>query len=114
MNLMSPIGWALHHKCYNTVKLYVDYFREFSKFAGKEVIGDHSVIFYSCVKQLIQLGTLELAEFLDPDGVGEDVGCELFQQTLDPKHPYLPQFELSAANFTNEYRRSLHTLERNM
>lgn len=50
MNLMSPLGWALYHKCFNTVKMYLDYFRDYSKFAGKEVIGDHSVIFYSCAK----------------------------------------------------------------
>ena len=112
MNLMSPIGWALYHKCHNTVKLYVDYFRNLSRISSREEIGDHSVIFYSCIKQLLELGSIELAEFLDPDGVGEDIGCELFQQTL--KDSYLPQFEASVATFTNEYKRSIHTLERNM
>lgn len=58
------------------------------------------------------MGSIDLSEFLDPDGVGEDVGCEIFQQTL--KLNYLPQFELSDKTFTNEFRRNIHTLERNM
>jgi hypothetical protein len=112
MNLMSPIGWTLFHKCYNTAKIYTDFFKKFAKIQSKEVMAQHSVIFYSSIKQLLQLGSVDLSEFLDPDGVGEDIGCELFQQTL--KYSYLPQFELSVDTFSNEYRRSIHTLERNM
>jgi len=78
MNLLSPLGWALFHKCYNTGKIYTDFFKQFAKTQSKEVIADHSVIFYSSIKQLLQLGSIDLSEFLDPDGVGEDVGCELF------------------------------------
>ena len=44
--------------------------------------------------------------------MGEDVGCELFQQTLE--HQFLPQFELSSNNFTNEYNRNADVLERNL
>jgi hypothetical protein len=49
---------------------------------------------------------------LNPDGVGEDRGCELFQITLTQK--YLPQFDKSDENYTTEYIRSIHALERNL
>jgi len=49
---------------------------------------------------------------LNPDGVGEDVGCELFQQTLTQK--FLPQFSSTPEMFTNDYNRSHQSLEKNM
>ena len=82
MNMMSPISWTLFHKCNNTAKIYTDFFKKYAKTQSKQTIADHSVIFYASIKQLLQLGTIDLSEFLDPDGVGEDVGCEIFQQTL--------------------------------
>jgi hypothetical protein len=52
------------------------------------MIRDHAPIFYGAVNKLIAYGVINLEEFLNPDGVGEDYGCELFQQTLT--HKYLP------------------------
>ena len=83
MNLMSPITLALHNKCHNVAKLYTVFFKDFSaKSDNKAMIRDHAPIFYGAIKQLIEIGIVDLEEFLNPDGVGEDVGCELFQQTL--------------------------------
>jgi len=94
MNLMSPITRAVDEKCYNTVKLLVKFLKDFVTASNdKELIRDHAPIFYGAVKQLIHLQLIDLEEFLNPDGVGEDVGCELFQQTLVQK--FLPQFSES-------------------
>lgn len=79
MNLMSPITWAFYNKAYNTGKVYVQFLKEFSKICGdKNVIRDHAPIFYGAVNKLISYGVINLEEFLNPDGVGEDFGCELF------------------------------------
>ena len=113
MNAISPITRAVDEKCYNTVKRYVKFLKEFAAKSGdKAALRNLAPIFYGCVKQLIQLQIIDLEEFLNPDGVGEDIGCELFQQTLTQK--FLPVFAVSDQIFTNEYCRSMQALERNM
>ena len=78
--------------------------KEFAAKSGKgggdkAMIRNLAPIFYGSVKQLIQLQIIDLEEFLNPDGVGEDIGCELFQQTLTQK--FLPVFAVSDQIFTN-------------
>lgn len=83
MNMMSPITWALYRHCHNTAKHYVKFFKSYSGLsddeAHVETIREHAPIFYGAVKHLLEIGIIDLEEFLNPDGVGADVGCELFQ-----------------------------------
>ena len=78
MNLMSPITWAYDMQNVNTIKQYIKFWRLFCQNSDKEIIRDHAPIFYGCVTQIIKLGVIDLEEMLNPDGVGEDRGCELF------------------------------------
>ena len=106
MELMSPITRAVDGRCYNTVKLFVKFLKDFALGSNdKALIRDHAPIFYGAVKQLIHLQIIDLEEFLNPGGVGEDVGCELFQQTLTQN--FLPQFSASNELFSNDYSRSI-------
>jgi hypothetical protein len=83
MNMMSPITWALYRHCHNSAKHYVKFFKKYSGISDEEAhvetIRDHAPIFYGAVKHLLEIGIIDLEEFLNPDGVGADVGCELFQ-----------------------------------
>ena len=112
MNLMSPISWAFHMQNINSMKLYIKFLKIFSQNTEKEVLRDHAPIFYGFIKQIISLGVIDLEDFLNPDGVGEDRGCELFQQTMSQN--FLPQYDNSDQNYTAEYVRSLNALERNL
>lgn len=112
MDMVSPLSQALNNTCHNTAKLYINFLRQFADQHEKSVARDHSVVFYACCKQVIQVGIFDLEQLLNPDGVGDDRACEMFQQTLTDE--FLPQFELSNETFTNEYARSRETLERNM
>ena len=48
---MSPITWAMHFKCHNVAKQYAVFFKEFAaKTDNKDMIRDHSVIFYGAIK----------------------------------------------------------------
>ena len=79
MDMVSPVSQALNNTCHNTAKVYIDYLREFADTHDKAVVRDHSTVFYACCKQVIQVGIFDLEQLLNPDGVGEDAACELFQ-----------------------------------
>jgi hypothetical protein len=79
MNLMSPITWSIAFSCHKSAKLYTKCLKDFAMSSNdKELVRDHAPIFYGAVKHLIKVQVINLEEFLNPDGVGDDVGCEYF------------------------------------
>ena len=51
MELMSPITRAVDGRCYNTVKLFVKFLKDFALGSNdKALIRDHAPIFYGAVK----------------------------------------------------------------
>jgi hypothetical protein len=89
MNMLSSVGWSLHLNFTNRVKYYVKLLKFMaSQFLRKDQSAGYQVIFYSSVYQLIRLGIIDLEEFLNPDGVGADIGCEMYQKSMDMK--FLP------------------------
>ena len=112
MNMMSSLGWALYRKRHRAATQYIEFFSEMAAAASQQTMASHSVIFYSSIKQLIQLGTMNLGDFLDKDVDMLGYGNELFNQTLHFK--FLPCLEASDQEFTNEYKRNINVLERNL
>ena len=110
MNLLSPIGWALHFNFNNRVKNLVKLLSFIAaRCLSNEQAASYSAIFYASVYQLIRLGIIELEEFLNPTSQGPDIACELFQQTLNMK--FLPQFAPSRSLPFYWYSQPVSSLE---
>ena len=66
MNMMSPVSWALSFGCLEAVKNFIESFKIFASISEKEFVKQHTPIFYSFVKQVLDLGLISLEEFLNP------------------------------------------------
>ena len=56
---------------------------------------------------------MDMDQFLNPDGFGDDLPCEMFQNTIDAA--FLPQYAIdSKQEFKNLYSRPIEFLERDL
>ena len=62
MNMMSPVSWALSFGCLEAVKKFIESFKIFASISEKEFVKQHTPIFYSFVKQVLDLGLISLEE----------------------------------------------------
>lgn len=109
MNLMSPLSWSTYFSCFNATKQLMKFLKFYCQSISAERAADHVAIFQGAIKQLLEHGVIDLDEFLNPGGVRDDRGCQMFQQSLHRE--FLPQFFVEDACRGYSYPKSLHQLE---
>ena len=101
MNMMSPVSWALSFGYLEAVKKLIESFKIFASISEKEFVQQHAPIFYSFVKQVLDLGLINLDEFLNPTQTNSHEGLQLFEMTLSES--YLPACHENTDTFINTF-----------
>jgi hypothetical protein len=109
MNMMSPVSWALSFGYLEAVKKLIESFKIFASISEKEFVQQHAPIFYSFVKQVLDLGLINLDEFLNPTQTNSHEGLQLFEMTLSES--YLPACHGDTNTFINSFYSNINKFQ---